>query len=607
MLLLAAITTLVYINTFKNDYALDDFVVIKNNAAVQKGFSGIPQIFSTPYHPGSDNDFYRPLSVAMFAVEYSIWGFNPPVQHSINVLLFAACVIMLFLFLDRLLEHNKTTVAFIASLLFALHPIHTEVVANIKSRDEILCFFFGFLGLNLFMSYQQYGKWKYFILAPLALFLSYLSKETVITFLGIIPLVFFFYRNENRQRSIYITAVTVLVTLLFLSIRYIVLNKYHANNVANIPFLDNPLADLQISYSSRIATAIFILGYYARLLIMPYPLICDYSYNAIPFVTFSNYGVLLSLALYIFLLVFGLFRLFKWPRDTFAFAILFFLLTISLFSNIFFLISGAMAERFIFFSSVGFCLFIALLLDKWFVIGKKNLLQTLNNPKLLTVLVPLLAIYSCLTFSRNNDWSDSITLFRADAKKVPNNSRLQCFLGSELSITIAAEEEDSTRQKEIMDESIGLLNKAISIYPTYFAAHHMLGQTYFRIGQYDSAEVHDKIALQLSPGELNTLNNLAGVYYIKKEYPQSIALCRQVLKISPADLNTTTNMSLSYINIGQFDSAIYFLRKALTIDPSFNSAYKNMAIAYKTAGNIDSAKKYESIAQLKDPDFRLKW
>ena len=90
--------------------------------------------------------------------------------------------------------------AFIAALLFAVHPLHTEVVANIKSSDEMLSFLFAFLAMNVFLKYSQSGKITQLLVGGLCIFLAYLSKETVITFLVIIPLVFFFYRSENKKQ-----------------------------------------------------------------------------------------------------------------------------------------------------------------------------------------------------------------------------------------------------------------------------------------------------------------------------------------------------------------------------------------------------------------------
>jgi len=109
-LLLGLISFIVYANTLKNSYAFDDIGLIKKNTLVTKGVSAIPEILLTPYHHGSritTNDQYRPLSLVMFAVEFQVWGMSPATGHFFNVLLFAGCVILLFLFFERFFERKK--------------------------------------------------------------------------------------------------------------------------------------------------------------------------------------------------------------------------------------------------------------------------------------------------------------------------------------------------------------------------------------------------------------------------------------------------------------------------------------------------------------------
>jgi len=219
----------------------------------------------------------------LFSIEYQFFELNPLPYHFFNILLFAGCVILLFRFLIQFFDGRKSGVAFIAALLFALHPIHTEVVANIKSGDEQLCFIFAFLSLNIFSRYMHEGKAIQIAAGTLCLFFSFLSKETVITFLVIIPAFFLLNRSENRKRSSYITISTILVAIVFIAIRFAVLNYYHANNLTKISVVENMLSDPGLSVASRAATTIFILGSYIKLLFFPYPLICDYSYSSIPY------------------------------------------------------------------------------------------------------------------------------------------------------------------------------------------------------------------------------------------------------------------------------------------------------------------------------------
>jgi protein O-mannosyl-transferase len=608
-LILGILSLVVYANTIRNGFVLDDSSAVLENTIVSKGASAIPEILSTPYRRGffiTSNDLYRPLSLVTFSIEYSMFEKNPMPYHVVNILVFAGCVMLLFLFLDKLFERKRTAVAFITTLLFALHPIHTEVVANIKSRDELLCFFFVFLSLNIFIKYIQTGKMKNLLLGVACFFLSLLSKETVITFLAIIPLIFFFYRNEEKKRSVYITVGIAIAAVVFLMIRVSVLSAYNANGIADIDYADNGLAMKTLAFSSRIATAVLIMGYYLKLLFIPYPLVCDYAFNTIPFTTFADPRVLLTLAIYIFLGVFGIRLFLKNKKDPYAFAILFYLISMSLFSNIIFLIGSEMGERFLFFGSIGFCMVVALLLDK--LVNKTantDVISTLKKPLVMGVLVPVSLVFSILTINRNADWLSNYTLYGADIKKSTNSGKLNYFYGLELQKTVATEEKDPEKQKQIRLVGISYLQKALSIDPDFGNAQSDLGNAYFCLGQYDSAEYHERRAIEINPTNNIAANNLAGVYYFAKKYRESIDLSKKAIEAKPEYVNAYSNLGRCYLAIGRVDSAIHYLYMGINVDPSYSFDYEIMAYAYKAIGIADSVRKYVAITQKVKPGFNL--
>lgn len=603
ILLLTILSFVLYANTLNNGYVLDDFSVIKNNTIVTQGISGIPEILSTPYRWGffiTSNDLYRPLSKVMFAIEYQLFGDNPLPSHFINILLFIGCVILLFLFFDALFEKVKTGVAFLAALLFAIHPIHTEVVANIKSRDELLCFFFAILSMNIYMRYVVTGKLKYFITATLFIFLSLLSKETAIVFVAIVPLIFFFYKNEHKNRSLFITLSYVAAAVTFLLIRFLVLKKYGANHFLDINFIDNQLIHAP-SAASRLATAIIVLGIYLKVLFIPYPLISDYSYNSIPFTTFTNTSVLISILIYVALLLVGVYRLLKFKKDGVAFGILFFLIALSIFSNIAFLTGSIMAERFVFLASAGFCWALALMINKWIV--SVNVMPL--NKKALQVIIPITLLLSVITIARNKDWKDNLTLFTADVKNAPNNARLNYYLANEYILTADLQGNDAENQRQLASNAINYFNKSIEIYPDYNDAHRGIGIAYFFNTQFDSAEYHLKKAIALNPDDLDAWSNLDVVYFNEQKFQQSVSVCKKMLELSPQATVRYNNIGICYLHTQEYDSAVYYLQKGVSADPGFLSFYQNLALAYKLKNNKDSARLYEAIVQKQDPHFSV--
>ena len=607
-IILLLVSFIVYGNTLNNDYAYDDLSAITKNSIVTKGMSAIPEILSTPYRYGffkTTNDLYRPLSLVMFAIEYQVFGGGAAAGHFINILVFACCVVLLFSFVDNLFDNKKTGAAFVAAILFAVHPIHTEVVANIKSRDELMCFLFAFLSLRIYAKYYQNGKTMQLALACLVFFLSLLSKETSIAFVAIIPRIFFFYKSGNNSRRIFITLSCLLAAAAFLLIRSSVLATYHANDFTDIKFIDNALVGAP-SVASRYATAIFGLGKYLALLFVPYPLICDYSYNNIPFVNFSNVFVLLSLVVYLSLFAIGVYRIIKVPKDPFAFGILFFLITIALFSNIFFLIGAQFAERFVFFASAGFCCLVTFALERWVAkTALVNVASVFLQKRLLYFISAVVLVFAVMTIIRNNDWANSLSIYRAGVKSAPNNARLYFFVGNELLISNAAEERDPTVRNQIADEAIGDLRQALLIYPRYGEAHKVLANGYFIRSQLDSAELHYRKAAELWPEDIEAWNNLDVVYFNAKKYRESIGTCLAVMKIDPQNIEKFNNIGICYMRLMKYDSAVYFLKTGLTRNTSFNPFLENLALAYKLDSKIDSAKKYESMAQQHNPGFHI--
>ena len=192
-----------YINTAKFHYVLDDTTVLTQS---KHGLTNIPalltnDLFSPVYGQSLDIGVrWRPLLIFTSAIEYEIFGENPFIGHVINILLYGFIGIVLLLLLSQMFPKSPL-VAFITTMIFIAHPIHTEVVANIKSRDEL--FSFLLLMLTLFFLHRfsntdntHIHKRKWFVYSCLFYILSLLSKENGITFLAVIPLFLFCFTKH---------------------------------------------------------------------------------------------------------------------------------------------------------------------------------------------------------------------------------------------------------------------------------------------------------------------------------------------------------------------------------------------------------------------------
>ncbi len=150
-LFFVALAFLLYANTLGHGFVADDPVVLTQNRLVQSGLAGIPGIFSDDSFAGYlpegategllEGGRYRPLSLACFAVLQSVFGTKSLVFHLFSVLLYAGVCLLLYRVLLLALKPGRESsvaalMAWGATLLFVTHPVHTEVVANIKSCDE---------------------------------------------------------------------------------------------------------------------------------------------------------------------------------------------------------------------------------------------------------------------------------------------------------------------------------------------------------------------------------------------------------------------------------------------------------------------------------------
>ncbi len=185
-----------YSNTLTHDYAWDDELVITKNAATQKGISGLGTIWTEPsFIP--QRDIYRPIPQTLFALEKQFFGNNPAVGHAFSILYYALCVLLLYLVLKKLFRKTHPIILLTITALFAVHPVHTEVVANIKSRDEILALLFSLGSIFFFVKYLDHAKIKHLLFAIILLVLGCLSKLNAITILAFFPVLYFYRKMEG--------------------------------------------------------------------------------------------------------------------------------------------------------------------------------------------------------------------------------------------------------------------------------------------------------------------------------------------------------------------------------------------------------------------------
>jgi tetratricopeptide (TPR) repeat protein len=608
-LVVAAFALLLYANTFKSDYTVDDGTVIKSNKYTTAGISSLGKIFTSPYRAGFWNrkeGLYRPLSVAMFAIEWQIAPAKPVLNHVINVLLYALSMMVLFSVLKKILHTFHPLIPLVATLLFVAHPLHTEVVANIKSRDEILSLLFGLSSVYFMLKYVSTNQLKWMILSSFVYFLCLLSKESSITWIGVFPLVLWCSTTLDLKKIVFNMIPFIVVISLFFIIRHIVLGTIISTDF-QLLLINNSLLATSNTID-RFATAIYILGKYLWLLFFPIHLVFDYSFNTIPIVQISSMEAIIPLLIFSGLFIYAIVKLKE--RSIISFGILFFVGTVILVSNIFFLIEATMAERFLYTPSLGFCIVIAILSSK--LLSKKSIKQQheltvsdfQNNTMLLLPLAIVLFLFSARTIARNADWKNNLTLLAKDSKTSPNSARICYAYGSAILIEQALIEKDNNAKQQYLDQAIEQLKKGVSLIPNYNDAWYHLGIAYKEKEDGKDAVMAFEQARAYKPfDDADHLSSSGIAYGMAGQYDKAIADLELAIHYDSTSADAYNNLGLYLSESGNLDAALKAFDHSLRLKKDFDKAYYNRGNAWAKVGNFNNAIIDYKNALITHPDY----
>jgi Tfp pilus assembly protein PilF len=612
MLTCGACAFLLYANTLDHEYAVDDQTAIIQNRLTHGGVSALPAIFASGYRAGVDDrkeGLYRPLSIALFAIEWQIAPGSPRLGHWVNVLLYVSTACMLFVTLALFLEKQNLVVPFVATLLFVAHPIHTEVVANIKSRDEILCLLFSLIALWAAVKHARQGGAVYLVAAGLSVFLAMLSKETAVTMVIIAPMTVYFFQSSRIKDNLIGAIPFAVAGAAYLAIRASVLGG--VSDFEEISIINNSIVAAGSDPATRMATAVSIVGRYLWLLVFPHPLCFDYSYNTIPLASWRDAAPWISLAVIVALAVVA-FRGFR-SRDPVAWGLLFLGGALSLVSNIVFLIEATLGERFLYMPSVGFCVAVAFLLARLLRVDMK----AASYPSLgafvrahkgvLAIVTVVVALYGVKTVTRNAVWRNNITLVRHDVQTHPNSVRIRHGYGSLLVTEHGLRERDADRKRDFLEEGIRQLREAVRIMPEYGDAWFDLGTGYRELQDYPSAIVSFERARHYAGASARHYVASGAAYGEDGQYERAFELLNRAVQLDPTSSDAYNNMGLFHSRAGDQERAVAMLTRAMELNPKDDNAPYNLGNAYVALGDFRMASEYYKRALALNPASARAW
>lgn len=564
-------TSLVYGPTFHNGFNMDDSLYVHKRHDTISFWEASCHILTQPTFTEIDGTRheYRPVSALVLLVQQRVFGNFAEAYHAVSLLLYLSLLVLLW----RLARHyfaaaSKDWVA-VALLLFAVHPIHVEVVCSIKNQEELLVALLGFGALWAFVRYRSGGQLQWLVAVGLLLCLAALAKKNALLFVPVLLLLTFQKGEFKSRRNQGLCVGTLLmVLLLFVGI--------HDNLEAGERLLvlaENPLQGK--GWNQHWGTGFAFVTKYLGLLFFPYPLVAYYGYGAVQIKTLPSFPAVLGILLLSAATLVGLWAYIKGMR----WSVLLLSAAGSLFAVCGFVevFPGLFAERFVFVPSV---FLIAILVMCFRALAHQ---LRMPNPVALTILGVLGLALGSLTLVRAQQWKDMPTLFEADLAHNPSNRKMhfelaQWYSSGYLNDTLDFDHRDLNYRRALQHAI-----KAHGLLPDQASAG-MLERLYCLSGD-------EKRCVATAPSGAKYLD----LFLFAQGRADTLLMIRyrtQLLKFEPTDLQSYQILNRLYFGIGQTENGKHILEQAIKKFPETPLGYAEYANYYLAVRDTASALPY---------------
>lgn len=470
ILLLILVPLLLYAPTIRFPFIWDDEAQIVNNEVLRDPSRWLHIVSSSTFDSGGGQligAFYRPLVSLSYLFNYQLWGLNPTGFRIFQILLHIATGLLIFFIMKKILSRqinngSARALSFITTLVFLIHPTHVESVVYIGSIGEILYTFFALVGFALFIfplgsEINIKVPFKKLLLFFFFVFLSLFAKETAVVIIPIAALYLLLFVKPRWHTWITYTAGSILTIGLYCWVRF---------GFAQVPILRTYSSNIsEASFGERLLTLPYIVFRYLVTLVAPYRLLIYQNEVVHSIVDIRFWGSILALILIVSLLI----RFLK-PRVSKLeyFFLGWFIIGIAPVLNLVGL-DMTIAERWLYFPSIGFLFFFALILQR--CIKKIPSFTRILSYALVLVLV----LFSLRTLVRAQDWRSEDALYGHDIRFVKDSYELM----NSRSVTLIGNHQ--------YDEAQALLERALILNRNYFQTYINLGSVYQLQGKTEKA------------------------------------------------------------------------------------------------------------------------
>lgn len=536
-LFVALVAIAVYINSAWNGFALDDTFIVEGNRRVHD-ITNLRDIWLTPYWTfyGPELGLYRPLTIFLFAIQWAAGDGAAWLFHAVNIALHAAASVLVFMLLERF---TARVPAFVGALIFAVHPVHTEAVANVVGQAELVGAI-AVLAACLVHSGRPTGvavSWPRRLVLMVLFLIGLTTKESTVVLPGLLVIVDLVQRRVRltpRGFADYADAMLMPILLLAAVLAGYLLVRFDVMG-GTLTGVDAAPALPYLREEYRVLNALRAFPEFLRLLFFPQDLASDYSpAMVLPVETVRPMVVLGGLLLGIIAI---LALLTPW-LPSLGFAPAWFLLSIVTVSNLFFPIGVLVAERTLYLPSIAVS---ALIAFAWHAAAP----QASRSMRLLAPLlfICVLGAGAVRTWTRNPDWKSTQAVWNALYRDSPESYRAQWV---QASLFLAA-------------------------------------------GNVQRAREHYELAYRIYPRDGHFLADYASFLMRGGNYRVSVPMMERAVEESSFAHETETVLAYAYVATGRYEEALRALISAETRGAPPFSTMPLRANANRGLGDYDRA------------------
>ena len=550
--LIAVITFFVFISGIDNDFlkCWDDHIYVVDNTSIQGlSWSNLRSIFSS-YTLGN----YHPVTLMFYALEYSFFQKNPSGYHLVSILLHIInCLLVCWLVY---LLSGSQGVGLLSGLLFAIHPLRVESVAWIADQKDLLCAFFFFIAIILYLRFQKKRSPWYYWLGLVAFVLSVFSKALAIV-LPVLLVAIDYFKGRRFDRNFFLEKIPYFLIALGSGILAIVARRSYQYQLQEGTF--TLLEKIFINVNR-------LVFYYIVRIFAPVRIVA-----LKPYIT-GNISLPVPAFILLIAILFFIVFSFKYTKKIFMGSALF-LITLS--PVLFVVVLGYSADRFTYISSIGI-LYIVAEGFMW-LYRNKNRYQRFIRPGLWVVLFSVVALSVLATVRLGKHWKNCISLTDYFVRYYPDDPTVY------VNRALAYEDEEE------YDMAIADYDKALSIDPTYAEAYVNRGSVYAKKNELSVAITDYTRALELDSLNAEAYYQRANALYLGAQYEAALVDYDEALRIDSTHAEVYFNRGNVYGRINDHSRAIEDYTRTLAIDSLHTKAYYNRAAAYYYLGDYEKS------------------